>query len=65
MSLKQVIATKTIIPLAEFDKFKIQFTCKNDPLSNGPLELTYTKENFIELDASTPILFKLAVHESY
>lgn len=64
MHLNQAIVVKTIIPQDKFDDLKIQFTSEHDPLTNGPFKLTYLKENFIELEASTPILFKIAVQES-
>ena len=64
MHANEAIVVKTIIPQDKFDELKIQFTSEHDPLTNGPFKLTYLKENFIELEASTPILFKIAVQES-
>ena len=60
----ETIEVKTIISLDNLEDLKVQFTCKDDPLSDGPSELTFHREDFIELQASTPILFKLAVNQS-
>lgn len=64
MQANQAIFAKTIVPLDKFEDLKITFTSEHDPLTNEPYSLTYSRENFIELEASSSILFKIAVHQS-
>jgi hypothetical protein len=46
--------------LAEFENAKVTFTSTNDPITQQPINLEFTRADF---EASDMSLFKMAAHE--